>query len=104
MFKELLNIALTLSFLGSGLHFDLPSHQNNSKGYSFCKAGCNNKSCLTYTHECQECLNESSRLVVLNSSSSLRKETKASVVFSNYIIKNKFLLTGLSARSPPQIL
>ena len=101
MLKQLLTIALTLLFLERGFHFDY-SHHQDSKTYSICKKGCDNESCFSSIHDCKECLTENNRFFILCSSNHLKKISESSVLLTDYTLINKFLLTNLSGRSPPQ--
>ena len=81
-------------------HFE-PSR--SSSGYSFCKSGCTNKDCLSFSHECQECLKENNRFFILSSSNHLNKTSESSVFFTDFTFIGTFLLTNLFGRSPPQV-
>ena len=61
MFKNFLSITFAFLFLGSSLHMNHFEPSRSSSGYSFCKSGCTNKDCLSFSHECQECLKENNR-------------------------------------------
>jgi hypothetical protein len=103
MLKNFLNITFAFLFLGSSLHMNHFEPSRSSSGYSFCKSGCTNKDCLSFSHECQECLKENNRFFILNSSNHLKNFSESSVYFTDYTLINKFLLTNLSGRSPPQV-
>ena len=103
MLKNFLNITFAFLFLGSSLHTSHFEPSRSSNGYSFCKSGCTNKDCLSISHECQECLTENNRFFILCSSNHLKKISESSLLFTDYTLISKFLLTSLSGRSPPQV-
>ena len=103
MLKNFLNITFAFLFLGSSLHMNHFEPSRSSSGYSFCKSGCTNKDCLSFSHECQECLKENNRFFILSSSNYLKNFSESSILFTEYTLINKFLLTNLSGRSPPQV-
>ena len=102
MFNNFLNITFAFFFLGSTLHMNHFEPSRSSSGYSFCKSGCTNKDCLSFSHECQECLKENKRFFILSSSNHLKKTSESSVLLTDFTFISKFLLTNLSGRSPPQ--
>ena len=103
MLKNFLNITFAFLFLGSSLHTNHFEPSRSSSGYSFCKSGCTNKNCLSFSHECQECLTENNRFFILCSSNHLKKISESSVLFTEFTFIGTFLLTNLSERSPPQV-
>ena len=103
LLKKFLNISLVLLLLGNSLHISHLEHSHDSSEYSFCDSECTNKDCSSSTHECQQCLKESNRFLILSPSNHLEKLNESTLLFTDYALVSKFLFTNLSGRSPPKV-
>ena len=97
LLKKFLNISLSLFLLGNGFHISHFEHSHASSEYSFCDSECTNKDCSSSTHECQQCLKESNRFLILSPSNHLEKLNESTLLFTDYAssrntskIKTKF--------------
>ena len=103
LLKKFLNISLALFLLGNGFHISHFEHSHASSEYSFCDSECTNKDCSSSTHECQQCLKESNRFLILSPSNHLEKLNESTILFTDYALVSKFLFTNLSGRSLPKV-
>ena len=63
MLNPLITFGLSILVFAGALHIDLHDH-SHAEGYSICIPECDNDHHHSFFHQCEKCLNKTSRLIV----------------------------------------
>ena len=103
MLKAFMTNGLILLFLGGVLHVDPHQHDYN-QGYGFCDIGCDEENHHSITHQCEKCLNKTSRSIIQEKNDLSFKYNALSYWFPYQNFRNYLLNFSSYGRPPPSLL